>query len=180
MRVESRFERSGSDITRGELARFDNFLDSHPVIARQLAINPALINNRQYLQQHAQLLQFLQTHPGIREELRENPQAFLERERRFDAIEARFPRDDEDIIRHEIARFDRFLDANPSLAASLSRNPALINNSAFLAANPSLATWLKAHPEAAEELRENPQGFLNLVHRFDARGPEESEALNNL
>jgi hypothetical protein len=109
------------------------------------------------------------------------------RERLFDASEARtaarFPRleyEDEDITRHDVASFDRFLDANPSIAASLGQNPSLISNSAFLANNSSLATWLKAHPEAAEEIRENPQGFLSLEQRFEATRLEALEASHDL
>jgi len=175
MQALARFEGSGSDITTGQVGRFDSFLDSHPAIAQQLASNPALLNNQLYLQQHPDLQQFLQTKPGIRAELTENPQAFMGRERLFEANEAgtaaRFPRvegNEESVARKEVASFDSFLDANPSLAASLSRNPSLINNPAFLAKNPALATWLKTHPGAAAEIKENPQAFMAREGLFEA------------
>ena len=94
--------------------------------------------------------------------MRENPQAFLKVEQRFDGRLG-------DITRGELARFDGFLDANPSVAASLNKNPSLINNSTFLAQNPALSNWLKMHPQAAAELQENPQAFISLEQRFEVR-----------
>ena len=74
-----------------------------------------------------------------------------------------------DITPREVANFDRFLDSHPALDKSLSQSPSLINNQAFLAQNPTLNNWLKAHPEAAAELEENPQAFVSHEQRFEAR-----------
>jgi len=176
-RGEEVFERQG--ITRLQVANFDRFLDLHPGLETSLIQNPSLVNSKTFLAAHPSLAGWLSAHPQTAEELRENPQAFMQRERGFEANEARkgarFPRRDEDITRHEVASFDRFLDANPRMAATLGENPSLINNSAFLAKNPSLANWLKAHPEAAEEIRENPQALMRLEQRFEARRHENTK-----
>ncbi|HTG59267.1 MAG TPA: hypothetical protein VMG63_07650 [Terriglobia bacterium] len=100
--------------------------------------------------------------PSGRGRAKREPQAFLRLEQQFDGRLG-------DITRGELARFDGFLDANPSIAASLSKNPSLVNNATFLAQNPALSDWLKAHPQAAAELEENPQAFVSHEQRFEAR-----------
>jgi hypothetical protein len=151
-----------TDITPRELANFDRFLDSHPALDKSLSQSPSLINNQAFLAQNPALSNWLKAHPQAAAELRENPQAFLRLEQQFDGRLG-------DITRGELARFDSFLDANPSIAASLSKNPSLVNNATFLAQNPTLNNWLKAHPEAAAELEENPQAFVSHEQRFEAR-----------
>ncbi len=89
MKRERRFEQSAGDITGGELRTFDQFLDSHSKIARDLQRNPGLVNNPDYLEDHPALREFLNTHPEVRKELKENPRAFMRRERRFEKHERR-------------------------------------------------------------------------------------------
>src|SRR5439155_270499 len=60
------------DMTRGQLAGMDRFLDSHPEIAEQLRKNPALVNDSKFVHQHPALQSYLQQHPDVREEFREN------------------------------------------------------------------------------------------------------------
>jgi hypothetical protein len=80
MSREQQFEtQSGGDINRGELQRFDQFLDRHPRIAADLRKNPPLADDANYLRTHPALQQFLSQHPAIRGELKENPDEFLNR-----------------------------------------------------------------------------------------------------
>ena len=44
-----------NDTTRGELASFDRFMDSHPEIAEQLRKNPSLVDNKEFVQGHPAL-----------------------------------------------------------------------------------------------------------------------------
>jgi len=81
-----------NDTTRGELARFDQFLDSHREIAEQLRKDPSLVNNDRFVKDHPELQTYLKDHPGIREEIKENPNSFMRQENRFDRSEDR--RDD--------------------------------------------------------------------------------------
>ena len=76
-----------SDITRQELALFDQFLDSHREIAEQVQQNPSLVNNDQFVKNHPALQTFMQQHPSVREELKENPKAFMHEEARYDRRE---------------------------------------------------------------------------------------------
>jgi hypothetical protein len=151
-----------NDTTRRELARFDQFLDGHREIAKQLHRNSSLVNNREFVENHPALQTFLQQHPGIREEIAENPNAFMRQEERFDRREdAR----DNDITRRELASFDRFLDSHRETAEQLRRNPSLINNREFVDKHPELQTYLQQHPGVREELTENPNAFMRQEER---------------
>src|ERR1700735_5250779 len=95
-----------SDITRQELARFDEFLDSHREIAEQIRQNPSLVKN------HPALQTFMQEHPGVREELKENPNAFMHQEARYD-------RREDQRMHEERVHFDRLLDSHAEVAEQL-------------------------------------------------------------
>jgi hypothetical protein len=200
MRQEQRYdqredERRGADNRgdrdngRRQVAVFDRFLDSHPEVAEQLRKNPSLVNNKDFVEDHAALQQFLQENPGIREEIRENPQAFMQREERFDENEGRdrdrdatIDRDrmngqttmvgargkgDNDTTTGQLASADRFFDAHPEIAEQLSKNPSLINNEEFVEQHPALQQYLQSHPEVREEMKENPNAFMHQEAGFD-------------
>src|SRR3974390_2863036 len=136
------------DITRGELANMDDFMDRHPEIAEQLRKNPALVDNKEFVQSHPALQEFLANHPGVREEYRENPNAFMNREERFDQRE---DRRDRDVTRGELANMDVFMDRHPEIAEQLRKNPALIDNKEFVQSHPALQEFLANHPGVREE-----------------------------
>ena len=48
-------DNNNKDVTLGELGRFDQFLDAHPEIARDVRRDPALINNKDFVEDHPQL-----------------------------------------------------------------------------------------------------------------------------
>ena len=90
MERERDFERSGARYAhygsygpwnnaaaRGEMARFSQFLDDNPGVARQLAHNPSLVDDPGYLHHHPKLRAFLNSHPGVRARLDSNPGAFF-------------------------------------------------------------------------------------------------------
>jgi hypothetical protein len=77
----------GNDTTKSELRNFDGYLDKHPDVRADLERNPKLIDDPGYLSKHPHLKTFLEHHPNTREELRENPQAFMHRENRYDKKE---------------------------------------------------------------------------------------------
>jgi hypothetical protein len=74
---------------RVDLRKFDRFLDSHPRIAERLKANPELINNRQFVENHAELRDFLRENPDMRRELQSRPRAFMERVERYDRFSQR-------------------------------------------------------------------------------------------
>jgi len=66
---------------------FDAYLDKHPDVRADLERNPKLIDDTAYVNKHPHLKEFLEHHPNTREELRENPQAFMHRENRYEKTE---------------------------------------------------------------------------------------------
>src|SRR5690242_2299255 len=109
-----------ADLTRQQLAAFDQFLDNHPEIADQLRKDPSLVNNEEFVENHADLQRYLQEHPEVREDLSQNPNAVMHQEQRFERREDRDEdRDrigDRDITRGELANMDRFMDGHPEIA----------------------------------------------------------------
>jgi phage-related protein len=160
-----------NDIRNGQLANMDRFLDSHPEISEQLAKDPSLIRNEEFVAKHPELQEFLQNHPGVREEFTENPNAFMRQEERFERREeagnTRFG--DGDTTRRELANMDRFLDSHPEIAEQLQKDPSLIKNQEFVAKHPELQEFLQKHPGVREEFNEDPAAFMRQEQRFERR-----------
>ncbi len=166
MRREERYDRredqrGDRDVTRRELANMDRFMDSHPEIAERLSKDPSLVNDKKFVQNHPALQQFLADHPGVREEYKENPNAFMHQEERFDR------REDNDATRQELARMDRFLDSHPEVAEQLRKDPGLVDNKEFVANHPALQSFLAEHQTIAQLYREHPDAFMRDEDRFD-------------
>ena len=164
MRAESTFNRGDGDTTRRELASYDRFLDSHKEIAEQLRKNPYLVDNQEYIKTHPALQEYLQNHPDVQQEIHEDPTAFLEAEHRYDTREdAR----DNDTTRRELASFDGFLDKHREISEQLRKNPSLVNNPDFVKNHPALETFLQNNPGVRQEIRENPNAFMQQEARYD-------------
>jgi len=171
MRQEQRFDRSedsaqrrGGDVTRGELASMDRFMDSHPEIAEQLRKDPSLVDNKQFVQHHPALQEYLGNHPEVREEYKENPNGFMRQEQRFDRSEDSAMRGD--VNRGQVSSFHEFLEGHDKIAGELSKNPSLATNQEYLENHPALHEYLQAHPQVHQELRENPQAFVTSAQQF--------------
>jgi hypothetical protein len=156
------------DITRQELLNYDNFLDSHPAIERDLQKDPSLLKNTPYISAHPELRTFLGSNPGIRDS-RENPRALMNRERAFE-------KSGKDISRSDVRNFDDFLDRNPALEKELQKHPALVNDPAFLAKHPDLRQFLDRHPSIRQDLRENPRAFMRQEKKFEKVERKEEKA----
>lgn len=171
MAQEQRFDRREDftrdrDLNRNQLANLDRFLDSHPEVAEQLRKKPELVNNKEFVEDHPALQQFLAQHPQVREEFKENPNAFMRQEQRFDRGERSGMRRDRDVTRAELSSFHEFLEGNSQIAGELSKNPSLAKNEEYLENHPALQQYLKTHPRVHEELNENPQSFLQFAQQF--------------
>ena len=158
--------RDRNDITRGELASMDHFLDNHPEIAEQLRKNPSLVDDRKFVDSHPALQQYLAQHPEVRQEIRENPQAFMHAEERYDRHEDDMHRD-HDWNRDHLASFNQFLKGHDNISGELSRNPELATNHEYLENHPELREYLKANPGVRDELGQNPQSFVTTAQQFE-------------
>jgi hypothetical protein len=153
-----------NDTTRQELANFDKFLDSHREIAEQLRKDPSLVNNQEFAKNHPALQTYLQDHPAVREEFKEDPNAFMRQEDRFDRRE---DNRDRDTTRQELPNFDKFLDNHRETAEQLRKDPSLVNNQEFAKNHPALQTYLQDHPAVREEIRETPDAFMQAENRYN-------------
>jgi hypothetical protein len=168
MRKEDRYDRHedarDNDTTRKELAQFDRFTDSHREIGEQLRKDPSLVNNKEFVENHPALQAFLQEQPGIRDEVKENPNAFVRQEDRFDRHEASR---DSDATRGHLASFGDFLGGHSTVAQQVSKDPTLVNNQEYLKSHPELQEYLNAHPDVRDEMTQNPQSFVKSAQQFN-------------
>jgi hypothetical protein len=102
----------------------------------------------------------------VREEYKENPNAFMHQEERFDRRQDSAMGGDHDLNRGGFSTFNEFLENHNDIAAELSKNPSLANNEEYVENHPALQDFLKAHPQVHEELSENPQTFLQSAQQF--------------
>ena len=161
MHQEQRFEQRGD---RRELASLDQFLDSHSEIAQQVRKDPALVNNKEFVEKHPALKEYLDSHAGVAQQWRQNPNMFMQQERGFDRQE-----DSRDRVndRYALGSMDHFLDSHPEIAEQLRKDPSLVNNKEFVEKHPELQTYLQQHPGIREEISENPNRFMRQEQRFD-------------
>jgi len=115
---------------RGELARFEAFLDSHPNVEARLRENVGLLTNEAFLRNHPYIAQFLNRHPGLAADLAAHPRWFIHREL------ARVV--GEPLSREQLAEFDHYLDQHPALEHALATHPGLLRRQEFLGRNPEL------------------------------------------
>ena len=62
-----------SNIDTSRLRTWGEFAEAHPKIAKALAYNSSLMNDRGYLSKHPELDAFFRAHPDIKDAMAENP-----------------------------------------------------------------------------------------------------------
>jgi hypothetical protein len=83
---------AGKKQMRQDVKEFDSFLDSNPKIARDLKEDPSKVNDQAWVSQHPELDNWLKEHKNVREEIKENPSAFMNREKAYDKNESATPK----------------------------------------------------------------------------------------
>jgi hypothetical protein len=157
--------RRDNDTMRGrELARYDQFANSHREIAEQLRKDPSLVNNREFVDKHPALQAFLQEQPEIRDQMRDNPNAFIRQENHFDNHQGGFDRGDNS---GHAASFGEFLGGHSNVAHEVSKNPSLVTNDEYLKNHPELQEYLNSHPGVRDEIKANPQAFVKSAQQFN-------------
>jgi len=159
------YNRNGRDrdTTRGELASFDHFLDSHRETAEQLHRDPSLVKNQQFVQNHPDLQAYLQQHQGVREELYENPNSFMRQENRYDR--------QEDSMRGGQASFREFLVGHSSISQDLNKDPNKARDQKYVQKHPEFQTYLKQHPDVQTALNQDPHAFMKSTTQQPATAP---------
>ncbi len=160
---------TNDDLTRRQLAAFDQFLDNHPELAQQLRQDPSLVDNKQYVDNHPELQRYLQDHPEVRADIEQNPGAVMRQEQRYERTENDRDRDRDGITEREVATMDRFLDSHPEVAEQLKKDPRLIDDKKWVAGHPELQQFLKEHSEVRQAFDEHPDRFMRDEDRYDQR-----------
>jgi hypothetical protein len=169
------------DITRRDLARFDQFLDSHREIAEQVRKTPSLIDDPQFLQSHPELNAYLQAHPSVKQEISQQPDTFMRLEDSYahdanlrdrdaggqDRDADRRDMTNRDNDRRDVANFDRFLDGHREIAEQVRKDPSLLDNRNFVQNHPALQTYLQDNPGVRDQLRQNPNAFMQQEDAYD-------------
>jgi hypothetical protein len=177
------------DVTRRDLARFDQFLDSHHEIADQLRKTPASVDDPQFLQSHPELNTYLQDHPSVKQEISQHPDTFMSLEDRYGHDRDLRDRDaggqDRDANRRDdagrtgdadhggnnadrggnteqrdLANFNQFLDGHREIAEQVRKDPSLVNNQSFVQNHQALQAYLQENPGIRERLSQDPKGFV--------------------
>ncbi|MGA8553301.1 MAG: hypothetical protein WB630_02690 [Candidatus Acidiferrales bacterium] len=154
-------DRRDRDADRRELADFDRFLERHREIAEQVRRDPSLLDKREFVQNHPALQNFLQENPGVRDELRQDPNAFMRQEDRFDRSE-----NGDRTADHRMADFGGFLGEHSDIQKDLSRNPSVVKNHEYVQNHAELSAYLNAHPDVRDQLMANPQSFVKGAEHF--------------
>jgi hypothetical protein len=176
------------DITRRDLARFDQFLDSHREVANQLRKTPSLIDDPQYLQSHPELNTYLQDHPSVKQEISQQPNTFMRLEDSYGRDSSMRDRDaggqdrvatgqDRDANgqdrnaggqdRRDVASFNRFLDEHREVAEQVRKDPSLLDNRNFVQNHPALQTYLQNNPGVRDQLRQDPNAFMQQEDAYN-------------
>ncbi len=175
------FDAAAADsLSRAQVSTLDGFMDNHPEIAHQLEANPALIDSRDYLSDHPQLVAFLRSHPEIAQDWSSNPQIAMKDLARFDAATAikptpaptpapvpPVPKPADDITPGDVATFDAFLNKHPAIIEQLRAHPALITESSFISDNPELKAFVESHPAIALQLKTDPSLLLKDTVKYN-------------
>ena len=75
--IEFESAASNPDLNQQDYAKWGDFADAHPRIARALAYKPSLMNDAAYLHRHQELADFFSDNPRIRDAMAENPGDFV-------------------------------------------------------------------------------------------------------
>ncbi len=138
---------ANSDASRKEHANFERFLNSHPIMERQLESNPSLVNDPNYVKSEPDLGIYLSHHPDIKSELERDPNALLPKEvadvnaaNRSANLDANQPLNGADA-----GLMSQFLDQHRDVDEQLKQNPPLIDDQNFLAQHEDLKALLNNH-----------------------------------
>jgi hypothetical protein len=150
----------------GPIAKFDNgYLDHHPEVAQQLAHDPSLVNNQQFINSHPGLGNYLEHHPRVSTDLQEHPDRFMHAESMYGRTENTGNK------AGPITRFDNgYLDHHPEVAQQLAHDPSLVNNQQFINSHQGLGNYLEHHPRVSTDLQQHPDRFMNAESHLERQG----------
>jgi hypothetical protein len=144
-----------AQMTPHAVGKMDNYLDSHPGVARQLQANPSLIDNKNFVANHPGLHEFLENHPNVREQWKAS------------AARSGYHGPYAAYGHHETATTDEYLDHHPEVARDLKNNPGLIDNQQYVDSHPGLHEFLHTHPNIRHNFKEHPYRFEKREQNYE-------------
>ena len=157
---QDRQDSHSDDIARRDLARFDQFLDSHREDAEQLRKTPALVDDPQFLQGHPQLNTYLQDHPSVKQEISQRPDTFMRLEDRYSQDRDARDRDaggpDHDADRRDVGAQDGDADRRDAGGQNRDADPRNAERDAHGRDVAQFDRFLDGHREIAEQVRKDP------------------------
>ena len=174
MRQENGFDRPGDVRDRDAMRRdFDAFMNGHREIAEQVRKDPSLLNNRDFVDHHADLQAFLDQRPALRDQVRQDPDEFMRQDRPADFDHNRPADPDRDIRdrdnrdhHDQVASFGKFLSDHSDIRQDVSKNPALVNNRDYVEKHSELQGYLNANPDVQKNLSADPDTFVKQAQGF--------------
>jgi hypothetical protein len=145
----------GSPARRQEMQDFQQFLTSHPWIAKKLQENPSLGNNQDFLHDNPELRHFLNAHPFVQSDLKTDARGAMSRAQQGD-----WPSGNNPANYQEMQDFLQFLSNHPWISGKLRDNPSLANDGGFLNGNRELPQFLNGHPYIQSNLKADARGFM--------------------
>ena len=160
----------GGSANNTAVERFDTgYLNEHPEVAHQLAANPGLADNPEYLSAHPGLNSYLQAHPTVRQDLISHPDRFMSKEDQLNGHPGGPYGYGGAANNSAVERFDTgYLNEHPEVAHQLAANPGLADNAQYLSAHPGLNTYLQAHPTVRQDLISHPDRFMSKEDQLNA------------
>lgn len=153
-----------ADAAQHDAASFNQFLNAHPDVEKQLHANPYLINDPNFLSTQPALKAFLSDHPHVKDQLQQSPVDFIRRGNSAEGAASNAARVDTSaavLSERETGRMDEFLEEHGDVEQQLELNPALISDPSYLAQHQDLKALLNAHPQIRQEFSANPEYFTN-------------------
>ncbi len=146
---------------RQEMQDFQQFLTSHPWIAKKLRENPSLGNNQEFLHDNPELPKFLNAHPFVQSAFKADAKGMMARVPQGEWTSWTNPANE-----RETQEFRQFLSNHPWIAGKLRENPTLANDGDFLNGNRELPQFLSGHPYIQSSLKADPKGFMLRMQNF--------------
>ena len=119
------------------------------------------------MRDHPALQTYLQDNPGVRDQIRQDPNAFMRQEDRFDHAGNGGDRGD---MHDHMADFGGFLGGHSDINRGLSRDPSVAKDHEYLQNHAELNDYLNSHPGVRDDLNANPQGFVKGAQQFSTNG----------
>lgn len=156
--------------------RFDQgYLDKHPEVSQQLARNPGLADNPQYLSAHPGLQGYLEAHPEIHNDLRYHPDRFMTDADHSSAYHSSsYPGNPGwnggnpgwNGEHREMGTADNYFDHHPDVYQQMQQDPRLVDNQHYVDSHPGLHDYLEDHPHARQAFKNHPDAFMHAEEHY--------------